>query len=58
MSYLNAVSKHLEISINSKTLSSKADIEVLSARLKGKVAKGTIENYRTAMNRYIEMIAT
>jgi hypothetical protein len=57
ISYLNGVARHLNISINSSTLSSPEDIESLSVRLSGKVSGRTIQNYRTAMRRYIEMLA-
>jgi hypothetical protein len=30
--------------------------EALSSRLKNKVSKSTINNYRTAMKRYIEIV--
>jgi len=56
VSYLNGVSKHLNIEINPDTLSTQSDIEELSSRLHGKVSPRTLHNYRTAMKRYIEML--
>jgi len=57
VSYLNSVSRHLNISINSKQLNSQCDIENISNDLVGKVKKSTIQNYRVAMKHYVEMVS-
>ncbi len=56
ISYLNGVSKHLDISIEPTTLKTMGDIESLSSQLKGKVSDKTIKNYGSAMKQYIKMI--
>ena len=56
LSYLRSVSKHLNISITPKTLSSEIDIVNLSNKLKGKVSDKTIKNYGSAMRQYVSMV--
>ncbi len=56
VSYLNSVSRHLGIPINSETLASIDDLENLSQKLKEKsLSQNTINNYRTAMRHYVSM---
>ncbi len=57
-SYLNSVSKHLGISINPKALSTEHDVMIFAERLSktGKVSEKTIKNYKSAMNRYVQMV--
>ena len=58
ISYLNSVSKYLNITIGPKTLSSEIDIVNLSNRLKGKVSEKTIKNYGSAMRQYVSMVGS
>ena len=56
VSYLNSVSRHLGIPINSETLASIDDLENFSQKLKEKcLSQNTINNYRTAMRHYVSM---
>ena len=56
ISYLNSVSKYLNITITPKTLRTETDIEEISKKLKGKVSEKTIKNYGSAMKQYISMV--
>ena len=56
ISYLNSVSRHLNITITKDTLKSDLDIENIVNRLEGKVAKQTIRNYSSAMRHYVNMV--
>lgn len=58
ISYLKSISKHLDIEINSQTLSSEADIAILSTKLfkLGVVSDKTIKNYGSAMKQYVKML--
>ncbi len=60
VSYLNSVQKHLGITINEQTLSTKNDIHNISKRLAGlnRLSDKTIKNYGSAMNHYVEMVAS
>jgi len=55
VSYLNSVSKHLNITISTETLGSENDIRNLSRELEGKVAPKTVRNYVSAMKQYVNM---
>ncbi|MCI5162924.1 MAG: hypothetical protein D3917_13090 [Candidatus Electrothrix sp. AX5] len=56
VSYLNSVSRYLEITVGPSTLASDADIQNIAKNLKGKVHDKTINNYKSAMKRYVEMV--
>ena len=56
ISYLTSVSRHLNITISPKTLSSEIDIVNISNKLKGKVSDKTIKNYGSAMRQYVSMV--
>ena len=56
ISYLNSVSKYLNITISPKTLSLEIDIVNLSNKLKGKVSDKSIKNYGSAMKQYVSMV--
>ena len=58
ISYLNGVSRHLDIDINPNTLSSETDIQKLSTQLSEtkKISEKTIKNYISAMRQYINMV--
>ena len=58
VSYLNSVSKYLNIKVGPSTLASDDDIQNIAKGLKGKVSDKTINNYKSAMKRYIEMVET
>jgi len=57
-SYLRGVSKHLGITISPNNLSSESDVVILADRLTemGKLSKKTINNFKSAMNQYVDMI--
>jgi len=58
ISYLRSVSKHLGININPTTLSTEHDVMTLADRLSemGKVSEKTINNYKSAMKQYVQML--
>ncbi len=56
ISYLNSVSRILNIDVSPKTLSSVADIVSIALRLNGKRADKTINNYKSAMKQYVSMV--
>ena len=56
ISYLNSVSRHLNITISPETLSSEIDIVNLSNKLKRKVSDKSIKNYGSAMRQYVSMV--
>ena len=57
VSYLESVSRHLNITISPRTLSSEIDIENISKKLKRKkVAEKSIKNYGSAMRQYINLV--
>ena len=57
VSYLESVSRHLNITISPRTLSSEIDIENISKKLKRKkIAEKSIKNYSSAMRQYINMV--
>jgi len=56
ISYLNSVSRHLNITVGPKTLSSERDIANLSNKLKRKVSDKSIKNYGSAMRQYVSMV--
>ncbi|MDK2779641.1 MAG: hypothetical protein KYX62_18515 [Pseudomonadota bacterium] len=56
ISYLNGVSKHLDIEVSPKTLRSNTDIAKLEKSLQGKVSDKTIQNYKSAMRQYVSMV--
>ena len=56
ISYLNSVSKYLDITIGPETLCSDEDVQHLSKLLKGKVSDKTIKNYGSAMKQYVKMV--
>ncbi|PCJ29470.1 MAG: hypothetical protein COA90_11540 [Gammaproteobacteria bacterium] len=58
VSYLNSVSKHLNITISPEILSQDKDVITLSDDLtkSGKVSKKTIKNYSAAMKQYVNMV--
>jgi len=60
ISYLNSVSKHLNISVSPDTLSHETDVISLSERLTalGKVSPKTIKNYGAAMKMYVKMVSS
>lgn len=60
ISYLNSVQKHLEMTIDEKTLSTENDISNISVRLTSlnKLSAKTIKNYGSAMKQYVAMIAS
>lgn len=57
ISYLNSVSKYLNITIGPETVRTIDDINNLSSQLIGKVASKTIKNYGSAMKQYVQMVA-
>lgn len=60
LSYLNSVSKYLDIDITLKTLGCEDDVCSLCEQLKqlGKVSDKTISNYGSAMRQYVNMVNT
>ena len=54
--YINCVSKHSGINIGPATLASDIDVQNLVQKIKGKVSKKTIQNYKSAMNQYVSMV--
>ena len=56
ISYLNSVEKYLNQRIGPSTLRTENDIETIANRLKGKVSEKSINNYKSAMRQYVEMI--
>ncbi len=56
VSYLNSVSRHLDMSVTPSTLRTPENIQNICLKLAGKVSKKTINNYRSAMKQYIAMI--
>ncbi len=55
ISYLNSVSRLIGEDISPSLLSSKADVDTVAARIKDKAVR-TVQNYKTAMRRYVEMV--
>ncbi len=55
ISYLESVSKSIGEDISPSLLSSEADVDSIAARITDKAA-GTVQNYKTAMRRYVEMV--
>jgi hypothetical protein len=55
ISYLNSVSKSLGEDISPSLLSSETDVDAIAARITGK-AVGTVQNYKTAMHHYVQMV--
>ncbi len=53
ISYLNSVSKILNHDINRSLITSKKDILNIINQMKGKRAKSTLLNYKTALNQYL-----
>ncbi len=60
ISYLNSVSKHLNITISPCMLSNENDVFELSNRLTEtkKVSPKTIKNYGAAMKMYVNMVSS
>ena len=60
VSYLNSVSKHLNMCVSPETLSKESDIIAISERLadSGKVSPKTIKNYGAAMKMYVNMVSS
>ncbi len=57
MSYLNSVSKKLEIEIGPLTAGTYADVESLCEELEDKgVLKKTISNWKSALRQYAKMV--
>lgn len=56
VSYLNSVSRLLDIEVGPRLLSSEEDVSEVVSRLKGKAADKTISNYRSAMRQYVAMV--
>ena len=56
ISYLNRISKYLNIIIEPKNLGTEQDIEIISSKLNGIVSNKTIQNYKSAMRQYINMV--
>ena len=56
ISYLNRISKYLNIIIEPKNLGTEQDIEIISSKLNGVVSNKTIQNYKSAMRQYINMV--
>lgn len=55
ISYLNSVSESIGEDISPSLLSSEADVDKIANRITDK-ASNTIQNYKTAMRRYVEMV--
>lgn len=55
ISYLNSVSRLIGEDISPSLLSSESDVEMIAAQITDKAAR-TIQNYKTAMRRYVEMV--
>jgi hypothetical protein len=55
ISYLNSVSESIGEDISPSLLSSEADVDKIANRITDK-ANNTIQNYKTAMRRYVEMV--
>jgi hypothetical protein len=55
ISYLNSVSKSLGEDISPSVLSSEADVDAIAARITDKAVR-TVQNYKTAMHHYVEMV--
>lgn len=56
VSYLNSVSRHLDIEVTPSSLGTTENIQNVCLKLAGKVSKKTINNYRSAMNQYVAMV--
>lgn len=56
VSYLNSVSRHLNIEVTPNTIKTPENIQNICLKLSGKVSEKTINNYRSAMKHYIEMV--
>lgn len=56
MSYLESVSELTANAISPNILNSYSDVDNIAASLYGKRAKATIDNYKTAMRHYVDMI--
>lgn len=57
VSYLNSVSRHLDIEVSPSSLRTPENIQSMCIKLASKVSKKTINNYRSAMRQYIAMVA-
>jgi hypothetical protein len=55
ISYLNSVSESIGEDISPSLLSSEADVDKIANRITDR-ASNTIQNYKTAMRRYVEMV--
>lgn len=55
ISYLNSVSESIGEDISPSLLSSEADVDKIANRITDK-ASNTIQNYKTAMRHYVEMV--
>ena len=56
VSILRMVSKNLQIDISPETVKDEKDILSIATRLEGKMEKSTIDNCKTALRRYTEML--
>jgi hypothetical protein len=56
VSYLNSISRHLNIEVTPNTIKTPENIQNICLKLSGKVSEKTINNYRSAMKHYIEMV--
>ncbi len=56
VSYLNSVSRHLDIEVSPASLRTPENIQSICLKLAGKVSKKTINNYSSAMRQYIAMV--
>jgi hypothetical protein len=56
VSYLRSVSKILNIDISPSTVADEDDIQDIYQRLQKKRSEKTINNYRSAMRQYAEMV--
>jgi hypothetical protein len=56
VSFLRIVSSRLGIDISPETIQNDNDILGIASRLEGKIEKGTIDNCKTALRKYLEML--
>lgn len=56
VSYLNSVSRHLDIEVSPSSLRTPENIQNICLKLAGKVSEKTISNYRSAMKQYVAMV--